>query len=107
MYISRQYHVLAKFAATKTILSDLPERQTKEDALKKKTRLAYKKNLVETRRESYGIAAPLEKKWILDAYYNKLNFLLIQVRTVNQSYKHSYYKLYLLQTSLACFYWRL
>ena len=54
--------VLAELAATETILAVLPEGPTKEEALKKKTRLEYKKFLLETRRESYGTVASLEKE---------------------------------------------
>ena len=54
--------VLAELAATETILAVLPEGPTKEEALNKKTRLEYKKFLLETRRESYGTVASLEKE---------------------------------------------
>lgn len=54
--------VLAELAATETILAVLPEGPTKEEALNKKTRLEYKKFLLETRRESYGTVALLEKE---------------------------------------------
>ncbi len=54
--------VLAELAATETIIAVLPEGPTKEDAINKKTRLEYKKFLLETRRESYGSVALLEKE---------------------------------------------
>ncbi|WP_284653286.1 hypothetical protein [Flavobacterium terrisoli] len=54
--------VLAELAATETIIAVLPDGPTKDDALDKKTRLEYKKFLLETRRESYGAVALLEKE---------------------------------------------
>lgn len=54
--------VLAELAATDTIIGVLPEGPSKEDAIDKKTRLEYKKFLLETRRESYGTVALLEKE---------------------------------------------
>ena len=54
--------VLAEIAATDTIIAVLPEGPTREDAINKKTRLEYKKFLLETRKESYGTVALLEKE---------------------------------------------
>jgi hypothetical protein len=54
--------VLAELAATETIIGVLPEGPSKEDAINKRTRLEYKKFLLETRRESYGSVALLEKE---------------------------------------------
>lgn len=54
--------VLAELTATETIISVLPEGPSKDDALNKKTRLEYKKFLLETRKESYGTVALLEKE---------------------------------------------
>lgn len=54
--------VLAELAATETIIAVLPEGQSKEDAINKKTRLEYKKFLLQTRKESYGTIALLEKE---------------------------------------------
>jgi hypothetical protein len=51
--------VIAELAATETIISVLPD---KEDALDKKTRLEYKKFLLESRKESYGTVALVEKQ---------------------------------------------
>ncbi len=48
--------------ATTTIIATLPEGQSKEDAVKKKVKLEYKKFLLETRKESYGVVALLEKE---------------------------------------------
>lgn len=48
--------------ATTTIISTLPDGQSKEDSIKKKVRLEYKKFLLETRKESYGVVALLEKE---------------------------------------------
>ncbi len=54
--------VLAEVTATETIIVVLPEGPSKEDAVNKRTRLEYKKFLLETRRESYGSVALLEKE---------------------------------------------
>jgi hypothetical protein len=69
--------VLAELAATETIISVLPEGPSKEDALNKKTRLEYKKFLLETRRESYGTVALLEKEMDLA----RVNQELVEVET--------------------------
>lgn len=54
--------VVAEIAATETIISMLPEGPSKEDAINKKIRLEYRKFLLETRKESYGTVALLEKE---------------------------------------------
>ena len=54
--------VLAELAATETIIAVLPEGPSRDEALNKKTRLEYKKFLLENRRESYGTVALLEKE---------------------------------------------
>lgn len=54
--------VLAELAATETIIAVLPEGPSQDDALNKKTRLEYKKFLIETRKESFGTVALLEKE---------------------------------------------
>ena len=64
--------VIAELAATETIISVLPEGPTKEDAINKKTRLEYKKFLLETRRESYGTVALLEKEMDLGRIIQEL-----------------------------------
>ena len=64
--------VLAELAATETVISILPEGPTKEDAINKKTRLEYKKFLLETRKESYGTVALLEKEMDLARVLNEL-----------------------------------
>ncbi|WP_310379050.1 hypothetical protein [Flavobacterium sp.] len=54
--------VLTEITATETIIAALPAGNSKEDAVKKKIRLEYKKFLLENRKESYGIVALLEKE---------------------------------------------
>ena len=54
--------VIAEISATETIISVLPEGPSKEDAINRKTRLEYKKFLLENRRESFGTVALLEKE---------------------------------------------
>lgn len=54
--------VIAELSASETIIAALPEGPAKEDAIDKKIRLEYKKFLLETRKESYGTVALLEKE---------------------------------------------
>lgn len=54
--------VLAELAAVETIIQILPEGPSQDEALNKKVRLEYKKFLIETRKESYGSVALLEKE---------------------------------------------
>ena len=54
--------VLSEITATETIIATLPDGNSKEDAVKKKVRLEYKKFLLENRKESYGVVALLEKE---------------------------------------------
>ncbi|MFN8274914.1 MAG: hypothetical protein U0X58_08555 [Flavobacteriaceae bacterium] len=54
--------VLTEISATETIINILPDGPSKDDAINKKTRLEYKKFLLENRRESYGTVALLEKQ---------------------------------------------
>ncbi len=54
--------VIAEIAATESIIAMLPEGKSKDDAEDKKTRLEYRKFVLETRKESYGTVALLEKE---------------------------------------------
>ena len=54
--------VAAEISATETIIATLPEGNSKEEAVKKKVKLEYKKFLLENRKESYGVVALLEKE---------------------------------------------
>lgn len=54
--------VIVELSALETVIAVLPDGPTKDDALNKKVRLEYKKFLLETRRESYGTVALLEKE---------------------------------------------
>jgi hypothetical protein len=54
--------VITEIAATETIIAALPSGNSREDAIKKKVRLEYKKFLLENRKESYGVVALLEKE---------------------------------------------
>lgn len=74
--------MLAELAATETILAVLPEGPTSEDALKKKTRLEYKKFLLETRRESYGTVALLEKQMDLGRVLQEIEEVDIFINTI-------------------------
>ena len=65
--------VIAEITAIETIITTLPEGQTKEDLVKKKTRLEYKKFLLENRKESYGSVALLEKELDLERINKELD----------------------------------
>lgn len=54
--------VLVELSAIETIINVLPDGPTKDDEIKKKIKLEYKKFLLETRKESYGAVALLEKQ---------------------------------------------
>ncbi len=54
--------VLVELSAIETIIGVLPNGPTKDDEIKKKIKLEYKKFLLETRKESYGAVALLEKQ---------------------------------------------
>lgn len=69
--------VIAEIAAVETVLGILPEGPTKEAEEKRKTRLEYKKFLLENRKESYGSVALLEKELDLE----RINKELVEVDT--------------------------
>jgi hypothetical protein len=54
--------VNTEIAAMETIIATLPEGNSKEEAVKKKTKLEYKKFLLNNRKENYGTLALLEKE---------------------------------------------
>jgi len=54
--------VLAEISATETIIGVLPDGPAKEEAMDKKTRLEYRKFVLETRIEKNGSVALLEKE---------------------------------------------
>ena len=54
--------VIVELSAVNTIIGVLPEGPTKDDEIKKRTRLEYKKFLLENRKESYGAVALLDKE---------------------------------------------
>jgi hypothetical protein len=54
--------VIAELAAVESYIAILPDGPIKDEAVDKKTRLEYKKFLLEGRVESYGVVALLEKQ---------------------------------------------
>lgn len=54
--------LLIEISANDAAIDLLPEGPSKDDHINKKTRLEYKKFLLETRRDSYGTIALLEKE---------------------------------------------
>jgi hypothetical protein len=54
--------VIAEISALETVIAVLPDGPTKDDNLNKKVRLEYRKFLLETRKQSFGTVALLEKE---------------------------------------------
>lgn len=67
--------VIAEIAAQDSVIAILPEGPSKEDAIRKKTRLEYKRFVLTTRKENYGSVALLEKELDLE----RINKELIEV----------------------------
>ncbi|WP_320814540.1 hypothetical protein [Flavobacterium sp.] len=65
--------VLVELSAVDTIISVLPDGPTKDDEIKKKVKLEYKKFLLENRKESYGAVALLEKQMDLARVVRELD----------------------------------
>lgn len=64
--------VLAEISAVQTVIDVLPAGPTKENEIKRKTRLEYKKFLLENRKDSYGSVALLEKELDLERINKEL-----------------------------------
>jgi hypothetical protein len=65
--------VITEIASTETVIATLPAGNSKEEAIKKKVKLEYKKFLLENRKESYGVVALLEKELDLSKVTLELN----------------------------------
>lgn len=74
--------VVAEISAIDTIISTLAEGPTKEDLVKKKTRLEYKRFLLENRKESYGSVALLEKELDLERINKELDEVEAFITTI-------------------------
>lgn len=74
--------VVAEVSAIDTIIGTLAEGPTKEDLVKKKTRLEYKRFLLENRKESYGSVALLEKELDLERINKELDEVDTFITTV-------------------------
>jgi hypothetical protein len=74
--------VVAELTAIETIISTLTEGPTKDDLVKKKTRLEYKRFLLENRKESYGSVALLEKELDLERINKELDEVDIFITTI-------------------------
>ncbi|CAM3925581.1 MULTISPECIES: hypothetical protein [Flavobacterium] len=64
--------VIAEISAIDTVISVLPDGPTKEDQIKNKRKLEYKKFVLENRKESYGAVALLEKELDLERVTKEL-----------------------------------
>lgn len=65
--------VTTEITATETVIATVPEGNSKEEAVKKKTKLEYKKFLLNNRKENYGVLALLEKELDLNRVTVELN----------------------------------
>ena len=65
--------IITEIASTETVITTLPAGNSKEEAIKKKVKLEYKKFLLENRKESYGVVALLEKELDLSKVTLELN----------------------------------
>jgi hypothetical protein len=74
--------VVAEISAIDTIIGTLAEGPTKEDLVKKKTRLEYKRFLLENRKESYGSVALLEKELDLERIIKELDEVDVFITTI-------------------------
>ena len=74
--------VVAEISAIDTIIGTLAEGPTKEDLVKKKTRLEYKRFLLENRKESYGSVALLEKELDLERINKELDEVDVFITTI-------------------------
>ncbi len=76
--------VIAEIAATETIISILPEGDSKDDAIERRTRLEYKKFLLETRKASYGTVALLEKEMDLGRVNKEIEEVEVFIAAIEQ-----------------------
>jgi len=65
--------VLAELSSVNTVIGILPDGPRKDEELKKKVRLEYKKFVLEDRKESYGAVALLEKEMDLKRVVKQLD----------------------------------
>jgi hypothetical protein len=75
--------VVAEIAATQTIITALPAGNSREEAVKKKVKLEYKKFLLENRKESYGVVALLEKELDLTTVTANLAEMDVFITAIN------------------------
>jgi hypothetical protein len=75
--------VIAEISAVDTVLDVLPEGTTKDAEEKRKVRLEYKKFLLETRKESYGAVALLEKQLDLERINKQIDEVDAFITTVS------------------------
>ncbi|HSD13507.1 MAG TPA: hypothetical protein VLB74_02545 [Flavobacterium sp.] len=74
--------VIGEINATSTVVETLPPGPTKEDLLKKITRLQYKKFVLENRKESYGSVALVEKELDLERINKEITEVDIFIASV-------------------------
>ena len=74
--------VLAEISAVDIVIGILPEGETKEEEIKKRTKLVYKQFLLENRKESYGVVALLQKESDLARVTKELEELDAFIATV-------------------------
>jgi hypothetical protein len=74
--------VIAELEAVETILTIVPEGPTKDDLLNRKTKLEYKKFLLENRKASYGVVALLEKQMELQRINSEITEVDVFINAV-------------------------
>ena len=74
--------VLVELSAVETIIGVLPDGPTKDDEIKKKVKLEYKKFLLETRKESYGAVSLLQKQLDLSRVEKELGEVETFITTI-------------------------
>ena len=75
--------VIAEISAVNTVLAVLPDGTTKDAEEKRKVRLEYKKFLLETRKESYGAVALLEKQLDLERTIKQIEETDVFIAEIN------------------------
>lgn len=74
--------VIAEISATEIVIATLPDGPSKEDAIEKQTRLIYRKFVIETRMEGYGVTALLEKEMDLGRVIQELEEMDLFIQAI-------------------------
>ncbi|WP_162127950.1 hypothetical protein [Flavobacterium phycosphaerae] len=80
--------VITELAVTDGIIASLPDGPVKDEQLKKRKKIDYKKFLLETRRETYGVIALLQKELDVTRLDRELAEIDVFIETV-KTYKEN------------------